>query len=425
MNNILYTTAIDEQNNFVLIDNAEKGKTYFCPECKGEFIFCKGKIKRPYFAHKVLSLNCTPENVLHRSFKEILVKKIKNYIEKKNSINMKWECNYCDEEHSGNLLKKTYFVKMEHDLKKCRPDIALFDKNQNVYAVIEIVVEHKPEQSTLDFYNENNIILIQYNLTSDEDIKNMDNIIKEPNHVANCPCFWQKIEKNPIEFSKHPSVIERIENISRKLKMPQSTLLLLMWYQRKCNCRNNAHETEYFIDDFNTIKLEEYMALTNTVNKDDARKNALRDMKAFSKENLQFYWDNNVTVIDKETSIFLQNTQNFFYGRKIYDMVELDKYNEYNIIISAFCSEYSEKAFILTYYEDGYVLLQQEFLSKKHTTVIYDEQDSRSGVALHHHIRRKIMIPVWLFLKLNGIKNYQIYELVKKDVIPHKIKGVA
>ena len=68
----------------------------------------------------------------------------------------------------------------------CQPDIALFDFENKVFAVIEVVVTHKPEEKVLTFYLENNIILIQINLTSEEDIENWKDKISKPDIVEIC-----------------------------------------------------------------------------------------------------------------------------------------------------------------------------------------------------------------------------------------------
>ena len=67
-----------------------------------------------------------------------------------------------------------------------RPDIALLDEEENVLAVIELVVTHKPEESVLQYYKERKIILVQINLTSEEDLKNVENKIKKPDIVDLC-----------------------------------------------------------------------------------------------------------------------------------------------------------------------------------------------------------------------------------------------
>ena len=46
---ILYTSALDENGDTICINDAEKGRTYYCPICKGKFILRKsgktGKLK--------------------------------------------------------------------------------------------------------------------------------------------------------------------------------------------------------------------------------------------------------------------------------------------------------------------------------------------------------------------------------------------
>lgn len=72
MSEILYTSAYDENQKLIKAKDAEKGNNFFCPECKGKMILRKsgkeGKgSKRPHFAHKHLTTNCTAEGVLHLS----------------------------------------------------------------------------------------------------------------------------------------------------------------------------------------------------------------------------------------------------------------------------------------------------------------------------------------------------------------------
>jgi len=206
---ILYVTAFDEHGIFVKANDAEKTGKYFCPICKSELILKKsGKIgkgsKRPHFAHYHLTENCTPESALHYSFKKMLYEKIKNNINNKITMIMVWECNYCHNKHEGNLLKKVFDVKDEYNMKICKPDIALFDDKGNVFAVIEIVVTHKPEENVVKYYNENNIILIQIELESEDDLDNIDIKLKTPSIVDCClnprckNCGRYKIKKELI-----------------------------------------------------------------------------------------------------------------------------------------------------------------------------------------------------------------------------------
>lgn len=97
-----------------------------------------------------------------------------------------WGCQYCGVTHTGNLLKKIKSVKVEYYLSVCKPDIALIDNDNKVFAVIEVVVTHKPEENVVNFYNDNDIILIQVNLTSDKDIDDLEIKISQPDIVSTC-----------------------------------------------------------------------------------------------------------------------------------------------------------------------------------------------------------------------------------------------
>ncbi len=191
MGKILYTVAKNHTGDLVTALAAEKGSNYFCPVCNNEVILRKsGKTtknsKRPHFGHKSLTPNCTPETALHHSFKTLLKQKIEKYIHDSSSFEFAWKCNNCGEKHSGNLIKKTASAKLEYNMEVCQPDIALFDKGGKVFAVIEIVVTHKPEQKVLEFYQSNNIILIQINLESDEDVFNLEAKASNPHQVSFC-----------------------------------------------------------------------------------------------------------------------------------------------------------------------------------------------------------------------------------------------
>jgi hypothetical protein len=188
---LLYITALNENGILVKANDAEKTGKYSCPICKNELILKKSGntkkgSKRPHFAHYSLTENCTPESVLHYSFKKMLLDKIKDYINKELPMNIVWHCNYCHSHHEGNLLKKVCDVKNEFDMKICRPDIALFDEKGNVFAVIEIIVTHKPEDNVINYYKDNNIILIQIELDSEDDLENIDEKIKIPSLVDCC-----------------------------------------------------------------------------------------------------------------------------------------------------------------------------------------------------------------------------------------------
>jgi hypothetical protein len=191
MSKVLYSIAYNIDKELVNAQDAQKGNSYRCPECNGELILRKSEktgkgTRRPHFAHKALTPNCTPESVLHKSFKVLLGHLIKSNLEQERSMQMSWNCPFCDKVHTGNLLKKAKKVEIEYNLGVCRPDIALLDENGGVIAVIEIVVSHAPEKSALVYYEKNKIILLQINLESDLELNNLDEKISHPDIIYAC-----------------------------------------------------------------------------------------------------------------------------------------------------------------------------------------------------------------------------------------------
>lgn len=193
---ILYTIALDENNNLIHVNDAEKGKTYYCPGCEGEFILrrsgrtVKGS-KRPHFAHNNLTPNCTPEGVLHSSFKKLLICLLERYRSENKALIVNWNCNACSIDYSktnlnANLLAKTTSIKEEYNFKVCQPDIAMLDAEGKVIAAIEIVVTHEPEEDVLQYYESNGITLIQINLISLEDLDRVEEKITNPDVVTFC-----------------------------------------------------------------------------------------------------------------------------------------------------------------------------------------------------------------------------------------------
>lgn len=188
---ILYTTANDTNGNLVRIGDATKGDSYFCPECNGKMAVKRsGKTgrgsRRPHFSHNALTSNCTPEGVLHSSFKKFSIALLEESRVSGDRFVANWICKYCEMRIAGNLLHNITRVAEEHNLSFCRPDIALLDSGGNVFAVIEIVVTHPPEDNTLYYYKEADVVLIQIDLTSDDDLNHIKEKLLTPSLVDYC-----------------------------------------------------------------------------------------------------------------------------------------------------------------------------------------------------------------------------------------------
>ncbi len=183
---ILYSLANNESGQLIKAEAAQRSGIYFCLSCNGEMISRRGARVRPHFAHKNISPNCSPETALHYGFKKFLHERISKSLGSGEQIAIHWKCGYCSGSHDGNLLKRAVNVEEEYGLGLCRPDIALIGKEGNVVAVIEVVVSHSPEESTLEYYKAKSIPFISFILISDEDLARADADIMSPDVVDVC-----------------------------------------------------------------------------------------------------------------------------------------------------------------------------------------------------------------------------------------------
>jgi hypothetical protein len=188
---IQYATALDGSGSLVHVENAVKGARYLCPMCNEQFILRKsGKTgsgsRRSHFSHNKLTPNCTPEGVLHLSFKKMLIEQLDRSRLEKVPFAISWNCPTCNGGNSGNLLERVTYIREEFSLGLCRPDIALLDGHERVIIAIEIVVTHKPEETTQLYYRENGIVLVQINLESEDDLTRVGEIARNPSIVVFC-----------------------------------------------------------------------------------------------------------------------------------------------------------------------------------------------------------------------------------------------
>lgn len=211
MAKLLLTYAYDANDELVHIDNAQKGQRYTCPTCGAELLLKISKIpegqkyhRRNHFAHKGYSDNHCSESFLHKLFKERCAEYIRNKISYNDSLFFEWHCEKCNEVHKGNLLKKAVNVITEYDLGVCKPDIALLDSNGKVVIVIEVVVTHKPEPTTLEYYDNNKIACLQINVGDFPDCENVEKKLSHPDNVNLCP---NPICKNCGQIMHHSKIV--------------------------------------------------------------------------------------------------------------------------------------------------------------------------------------------------------------------------
>jgi len=211
---LLHEFGVTKNVTLVKANEAQKGEEYFCPGCNDKFILKKsGNIgkgsRRPHFAHDNLDGSCSYESYLHNAFKIRTFEIIKENINKGLPLNITWKCDYCNNQHCIDLIG-IYNAKLEHNMIERVPDIALFDRNGRVCLVIEIVYKHPPEDGAIKFYRENNIILIQIIISSDNDLNDVENKLMNPSSVG-----WCAIPQKPIYRQSLPIHRDYVNTVSQ------------------------------------------------------------------------------------------------------------------------------------------------------------------------------------------------------------------
>lgn len=176
--------AYDATGNIVLASEAVKGQDYFCPSCREKFVFKNsGKTGRgskcAHFSHASES-NCN-ESALHAIFKQKAVRILREYIARNEPFGVVLLCRMCEKIEIRNALSGISRVEEEFSLGVgCpRPDIVLFDVHDKPVMVIEIVVSHEPEDATLKFYQEKNIVMLKY-YPQLQDLHNVEDCLQVP-----------------------------------------------------------------------------------------------------------------------------------------------------------------------------------------------------------------------------------------------------
>lgn len=191
MKDLLNRFAFDSEGHLVTIYAAEKGNSYYCPECGERFVIKKsGNVrpgsKRPHFAHSSENSNCNPETILHSAFKKLAAAYLSDCISNNRQLDIFWHCDSCGKDWEVPYLDPYAKVAIEFDLKVCRPDIAILDKDGYPRLAFEVVVTHKPDPRTLDYYRENGIIMLMY-CVCEESLQDIPGTLSKPDVVTFCP----------------------------------------------------------------------------------------------------------------------------------------------------------------------------------------------------------------------------------------------
>lgn len=136
--------GVSDEGQLVYRTEAVRGAKYFCPSCRDPLILRKGRIRTPHFAHSS-NTQCTPETVLHKTVKSLIVKTVMDWKAGKSRAPLiRRFCSTagCDKHHDQELPKKVEAAVEEYHLSSGRVvDVALVSNSQ-VVAAVEVFVTH-------------------------------------------------------------------------------------------------------------------------------------------------------------------------------------------------------------------------------------------------------------------------------------------
>ena len=150
MTHILSLGAINKQTGeYVYPKIANKKDEYVCPDCNKDLILCQGEIIRPYFRHKVDSVNpCNhysnpTETQIHKDGKMVM----KSLLERKTPISFIRNCCSCkkNEEHEIPEMTESSKIELEYRFEYNGTKIAdvVYIDNDDILCIFEICNTHK------------------------------------------------------------------------------------------------------------------------------------------------------------------------------------------------------------------------------------------------------------------------------------------
>ncbi|GBE29002.1 MAG TPA: hypothetical protein ENH10_02645 [Bacteroidetes bacterium] len=178
----------ENDGKMVHVRSVESGKhlDIVCPVCKGPLIARKGDKRSHHFAHATSSQQCSAESILHLTGKRLLLERISNAITNEEPLRMNWICGECGNTNEGDLGKKASSVESERMLVGCRPDICILDSSGVPVILVEVVVSHKPDDNVIRFVREKKCGLVEFHLSTEDDLIRLEDEILIPTKVHPC-----------------------------------------------------------------------------------------------------------------------------------------------------------------------------------------------------------------------------------------------
>lgn len=174
MSEVKYDIALDSKGNYVTILDAEKGSKYFCPECKGEFVVRKGKIRAWHFAHKgEVPSSCKGESAKHALMKH----KLYYLFSRIDKAYIVYSCKKCGKYHYKSISIKR--VNIEEDVGAVRPDLLITTTKNNKIA-IEVVYRNPVDSEKIEKFKREGISFLEIWCNDNYDFLNEVVKVKTP-----------------------------------------------------------------------------------------------------------------------------------------------------------------------------------------------------------------------------------------------------
>lgn len=143
-----------------------------CPVCRAPLVARKGSKLQHHFGH-AQHAGCSAETVLHQLAKQLLHRRANTAIAAGISLPMTWPCQYCDDQHEGDLVKLAHAAMLERPFGTCRPDLVLLKIDGTPAAFVEIVVTHRPEDNVLAYAAQHRIVVVEFHLRSADELESL------------------------------------------------------------------------------------------------------------------------------------------------------------------------------------------------------------------------------------------------------------
>ena len=154
---IQYPVAYARPYEAVHIEDAQRGRPYFCFGCDREMVIRRGHIRRPHFAHKAGGGRCKKDHTLHEAAKAFICQGFRHAITAGGEYQVGYPCERCETPISVNVAIEGASIASERVVVQgTRSDLVIFQPDGSPRVIIEIVVTHDLESDTKQRYEETN-----------------------------------------------------------------------------------------------------------------------------------------------------------------------------------------------------------------------------------------------------------------------------